>query len=97
MEQQNENKRLAYIEKKIDEFTFRLFGNKKLDRNDEGVIGDILEDIQQLKDNQFEMKQEFQKQEKTQIKYNVQTAIMWASLGGTAALILAYLISKIHP
>lgn len=42
-----------------------------------------------------ELKKKVEELEKKQIKYSVQTAIMWAALGGTVTLIVAYFIQNI--
>ncbi len=111
MEQQD-SKRLGYIERKIDdlrivtadisysfnELSSHLFGSKKLDSTDGGIVGRIQIDITILMKGHDEIKFQINSNEKKQEKYNIQTKIMWGAIGtaigGVAMAIFSLWISK---
>lgn len=111
-QRQQDSKRLSYIERKIDdlrevtnevsqqfnELSAHLFGSKKLDSTDGGIVGRIQKDIHILMEGHDEIKNQITLNEMKQVKYNLQTKIMWAAIGtavgGVAMAIFSLWIAK---
>jgi hypothetical protein len=108
---QEDSRRLGYIEKKIDELRYlsnemshsfgdlssHLFGSRKLDATDTGIVGQIQNDIHKLMKGHEDLKNQIVSAEKKQVKYNVQTAIMWVAAGAVVmAIFMLWIQSGKH-
>lgn len=102
-------RRLHYIEGKLDELiaqtsrmSIYLFGDEKLAKDSVGAMAQLRAEFNSLKSEMELVKKQVELVEKDltstkmkQVKYNVYTIVMWAALGATGALILAYIFQVI--
>lgn len=84
------------LDKDAQGFAMQIKNEIRSSKNE--LLGELEEVRHGIRENRQEMvrlKDKMLELEKKQIKYNVQTAIMWAALGGTAALIGAYAVHQL--
>ena len=91
-------KRFADIKKTLDEVHTAIVGNPLM-QGSGGIASRLLEAEEKVESLEEEIRaaeRRFEKRlsetEKKQIKYNIQTGIMWACLGGVAMAIFMYIL-----